>query len=186
MSKPAYVYKICIAGESAVGKTSTIIRWCEGFFRQEYQSTMGVQHYSRIVEVGDTAPTVVKMMIWDLAGQDIFKHLRASFYDGAKGIVMMFDVTRQETFGSIPKWIKEAIGHIGGSVPYVIVGNKVDLVPDETEFFGASDYAESLGVPLILTSAKTGDNVDDLFQQIGNLVHKSAQADLQTDKKWIE
>ncbi len=186
MSKPAYVYKICVAGESAVGKTSTIIRWCEGFFRQEYQSTVGVHHYSRIVEVGGSSPTVVKMMIWDLAGQDIFKPLRASFYDGAKGIVMMFDVTRQETFGSIPKWIKEALGYIGRDVPYVIVGNKADLVPDESKFFGASEYAKSLGVPFILTSAKAGTNIEDLFQQIGNLVHDRAQAEIKSDTKWID
>lgn len=185
MNKPAYVYKICIAGDSAVGKTSTIIRWCEGFFRQEYQSTMGVQHYSRIVEVGGTTPVAVKMMIWDLAGQDIFKHLRASFYEGAKGLVMMFDVTREETFDTIPKWIKEAIGHVGETVPYVIVGNKADLVPGEIQFFGAREYAESLGVPFLLTSAKTGSNVEDLFQHIGNLVHERAKLELQQDKKWI-
>ena len=186
MSKPAYVYKICIAGDSAVGKTSTIIRWCEGFFRQEYQSTMGVQHYSRIVEVGKETPIAVKMMIWDLAGQDIFKHLRASFYEGAKGIVMMFDVTRQETFGSMPKWIREAMGYVGTTIPYMIVGNKSDLVPGETEYFGAKKYAESLGVEFLLTSAKTGENVNDLFQQIGNLVHEKAQAEIGSERKWIE
>ncbi|MFW9909289.1 MAG: Rab family GTPase [Candidatus Thorarchaeota archaeon] len=186
MEKPAFVYKICIAGDSAVGKTSAIIRWCEGFFRQEYQSTMGVQHYSRVVSIGNEKPTVVKMMIWDLAGQDIFKHLRAAFYEGAKGIVMMFDVTRQDTFTSLPNWIREAIGHVGTTVPYVIVGNKADLIPDETKFFGAAEYAQSLGVPFLLTSAKTGENIDDLFSTIGQIVHSQAQEELKKGSSWIE
>lgn len=184
MSKPAYVYKICISGDAAVGKTSAILRWSEGYFRQEYQSTMGVQHYSRIVEVGEDA-TTVKMMIWDLAGQDIFKHLRASFYEGAKGLIIMFDVTREDTFATIPGWIREAMGYVGDNIPYIIVGNKVDLVPGERHFFGAQEYADSLNSPFILTSAKTGSNIDDLFMRIGNFVHQKAQKDLQRDKGWI-
>ena len=185
MSKPAYVYKICISGDAAVGKTSSILRWSEGFFRQEYQSTVGVQHYSRVVEVGEDA-TLVKMMIWDLAGQDIFKHLRASFYDGAKGLILMFDVSREETFASIPRWIREAIGHVGTEIPYILAGNKVDLVPGEKNFFGAKKYAESLNTPLLLTSAKTGSNVDDLFMKIGNLVHETAQEEISRNKGWIK
>lgn len=184
MSRPEYVYKICITGDAAVGKTSTILRWSEGFFRQEYQSTMGVQHYSRIVDVGEN-PTCVKMMIWDLAGQDIFKHLRASFYEGAKGLVIMFDVTREETFGSVPKWIKEAVGFIGKNVPLILAGNKTDLVPGEKRFFGAAEYAESLNIPFVLTSAKTGSNIDDMFMTVGNIVHKASIAELKRDRSWI-
>lgn len=185
MSKPEYVYKVCIIGDAAVGKTSTILRWSEGFFRQEYQSTMGVQHYSRVVNVGQDQ-TCVKMMIWDLAGQDIFRHLRAAFYEGAKGLVVMFDVTRQDTFASVSKWIKEAIGFIGDSVPYVLAGNKTDLVPDEAYFFGAKEYADSLKIPLVLTSAKDGSNVDDLFSRIGEIVHDASMASGRKDKAWIE
>ncbi|MFW9921524.1 MAG: Rab family GTPase [Candidatus Thorarchaeota archaeon] len=184
MSKPEYVYKICIVGDAAVGKTSTILRWSEGFFRKEYQSTMGVQHYSRIVDVGDE-PTCVKMMIWDLAGQDIFKHLRSTFYQGAKGLVIMFDVTRQETFGTVPKWIKEAVGFIGENVPYILAGNKTDLVPGETQFFGAAEYAQTLNIPFIKTSAKTGSNIEDLFMSIGNIVHNASMEEVRKDKTWI-
>ncbi len=185
MSRPEYVYKICIIGDAAVGKTSTILRWSEGYFRQEYQSTMGVQHYSRIVDVGKES-TCVKMMIWDLAGQDIFRHLRASFYEGAKGLVVMFDVTREETFSSVPKWIKEAVGFVGESIPYILAGNKIDLVPGERNFFGAGEYANSLKIPLILTSAKSGANIEDLFHRIGNIVHESSMQEIKSGRTWID
>ncbi len=174
-----------MVGDAAVGKTSTILRWSEGYFRKEYLSTVGVQHYSRIVDVGDE-PTCVKMMIWDLAGQDIFKHLRAAFYEGAKGLVIMFDVTREETFSSVSKWIKEAVGFIGQSVPYILAGNKIDLVPGEKHFFGASQYAQSLNIPFLQTSAKTGANIEDLFMRIGNIVHESSMAEAKKDRTWID
>ncbi len=183
--RPAYVYKICIIGDSAVGKTSTILRWSEGYFRKEYQSTVGVQHYSRIVNAGNDN-THVKLMIWDLAGQDVFRQLRASFYEGAKGLIIMFDVTRQETFASISKWIKEAMGFLGENIPYIIVGNKTDLVPGETHFFGAKEYAKALKAPFILASAKTGTNVNDMFMEIGNIVHAANLEQLSKEKHWVK
>ncbi|MHA1903565.1 MAG: Rab family GTPase [Candidatus Thorarchaeota archaeon] len=183
MSKPAYVYKICVVGDSAVGKTSTIIRWSENRFQENYQSTVGVQHYSRTVEIGESADKVlVKMMIWDLAGQDVFKPLRAGFYDGAKGLIAMYDLSRPETLKSLPGWVKEANEHINEEVPYVIVGNKIDLIPEGKDFPETKKYAESKGAPFMVTSAKTGANVSDLFGIVGKLVHESFQAQVARDK----
>ncbi len=172
MSDTAYVYKICVVGDQAVGKTSTIIRWIQGYFREDYISTMGVQHYSTSMQIDED--TKLKLIVWDLAGQDTFKQLRQTFYGGAAGLVVMFDVTRHESFESIPNWVQEATKHVGKRIPFIIVGNKSDLVPEDSNYFGVERYAESMNVPYLITSAKTGDNIRNLFHLIGETVHKRA------------
>jgi small GTP-binding protein len=169
---PAYVYKICITGDAAVGKTSTVIRWSRGWFRQDYQLTVGVQHYSRTVEVGEPdSLTLIKLLVWDLGGQDTFKMIRANYYSGAMGIVFMFDQNRKETFESLPKWIKEAEENVGQKIPFIIAGNKADLESkvDEKEI---KKYVKNMNAEYIPTSAKTGARVSDLFNIIGTLVHE--------------
>jgi small GTP-binding protein len=118
--------------------------------------------------------TKLKIIVWDLAGQDTFKQLRQTFYGGAAGLVVMFDVTRRETFESIPGWVQEATKHIGRRVPFIIVGNKSDLVSENSDYFGVQEYAESMNIPFLITSAKTGNNVRNLFHLIGEIVHKKA------------
>ncbi|TFG11976.1 GTP-binding protein [Candidatus Thorarchaeota archaeon] len=172
LSNTAYVYKVCVVGDQAVGKTSTIIRWIQGYFRDDYISTMGVQHYSTSMKIDED--TKLKIIVWDLAGQDTFKQLRGTFYGGAAGVLVMFDVTKRETFKSIPGWVQEATKHIGRRVPFIIVGNKSDLVTENSDYFGVEEYAESMNAPFLITSAKTGDNITNLFHLIGEIVHKKA------------
>jgi small GTP-binding protein len=173
---PAYIYKVCITGDAAVGKTSTVIRWSRGWFRADYQLTVGVQHYSRTVEVGNPEdPTLIKLLVWDLGGQDSFKTIRANYYSGAMGIVFMFDLSRKETFDALPKWIKEAEENVGKKVPFIIAGNKADLeskVAKKT----IKEFAKSMNAEYIPTSAKTGARVSDLFNVIGTLVHEENMA----------
>ena len=169
---PAYIYKICITGDPAVGKTSTVIRWSKGWFRQDYQLTVGVQHYSRTVEVGDPAnPTLIKLLVWDLGGQDTFEMIRGNYYKGALGIVFMFDLSRKDTFDALLKWIKEAEDNMGEKVPYIVAGNKADL-KSKVSKKAIEDFVKGLGAEYVPTSAKTGAHVSDLFNVIGTLVHE--------------
>jgi GTPase SAR1 family protein len=101
----------------------------------------------------------IKLILWDMAGQDIFKELRKSFYDGATGLVLMCDITRKRTFNQLPKWYSEATKNIGEKVPVVVVANKVDKKPHR----------------YIITSALSGSNITDLFELIGKMVHKEIQ-----------
>jgi small GTP-binding protein len=124
----------------------------------------------------------IKLIIWDMAGQDVFKELRKSFYDGATGLVLMFDITRKRTFNQLPKWYREASEIIGEQVPVVVVANKSDKKPYRVNENGVTKYAKSIGAPCIITSALTGSNVTDLFELLGKTVHAEIQ-DLRKKKQ---
>ncbi|MFX1602634.1 MAG: Rab family GTPase [Promethearchaeota archaeon] len=185
MSSASYVYKIIIIGDANVGKTSTVNRWAHGWFKHDYKQTVGVQHYSRTVELGKGGvKTTVKMVIWDMAGQDIFKELRMHFYDGATGVVLMFDITRKGTFNHLPRWIDEAWESIGERVPVVVVANKGDLKRRRVTQKDIAQYAKSLKAPHIVTSALTGSNVTDLFQLVASMVHQETQGIVPRGHDW--
>ncbi|MHA2302855.1 MAG: Rab family GTPase [Candidatus Thorarchaeota archaeon] len=183
--KSRYVYKICIVGAASVGKTSTVNRWAHGWFRHDYKSTVGVQHFSRNLVLGKgKKKATIKLILWDMAGQDIFKELRKSFYDGASGIVLMCDITRKRTFNQLPKWYSEATKNIGEKVPAVVVANKVDKKPHRVEELEVSNYAKSLKAPYIITSALSGSNITDLFKLIGRMVHEEIQEIVPKGHDW--
>ena len=180
-----YVYKICIIGPESVGKTSTVNRWAHGWFRHDYKSTVGVQHSSRDLTLGKgkkKAP--IKLILWDMAGQDVFKELRKSFYDGATGLVLMCDITRKRTFNQLPKWLKEAEENIGERVPVVVVANKVDKKPHRVEEKDINNFAKSLRAPYVMTSALDGSNITDLFDIVGKMVHEESQNIVRKGHDW--
>ncbi|MHA2378790.1 MAG: Rab family GTPase [Candidatus Thorarchaeota archaeon] len=185
MSESSFVYKIIIIGDANVGKTSTVNRWAHGWFRHDYKQTVGVQHYSRTVELGKgKSKTIIKMVIWDMAGQDIFKELRMHFYDGATGVVLMFDITRKRTFNHMQRWIDEAWESIGKRVPVVVVANKADLKRRRVTEKDITKYAKSLKAPHIITSALTGSNVTDLFELVSSIVHQETQGLVPKGHDW--
>ena len=187
ISGSSFVYKIIIIGDANVGKTSTVNRWAHGWFKHDYKQTVGVQHYSRTVELGrGSSKTNVKMVIWDMAGQDIFKELRMHFYDGATGVVLMFDITRKRTFNHLPRWIDEAWESIGEKVPVVVVANKGDLKRRRVTEKDIAQYAKSLKAPHIITSALTGSNVTDLFEIVATMVHQETQGIVPRGHDWSE
>ncbi|MFW9933334.1 MAG: Rab family GTPase [Candidatus Thorarchaeota archaeon] len=174
MSAPSFIYKVCVIGNGGVGKSSAVRRYSQGVFTEDYQVTVGVQHSSQSVNInGPEGPTEVKLIVWDLGGQDKFKFVRPMFYKAAKALVLMFDITSKESFESLPKWIKEAEDNIGHSVPMVIAANKTDLPGHEIEIEEIERYANHLGAEFILTSVKTGDNVVNMFEKLGEAVYNS-------------
>ena len=187
LSEQAFVYKICVIGDAEVGKSSTVIRWSKGWFHHDYQLTVGVQHYARNIEIGDPfEPIKIKLVIWDMAGQQWFKKIRENFYDGAKGIVLMYDISRRKTYDALPEWHKEALENIGHRVPLIIVGNKSDLRPYYIKRKEVEEYSKGLGAPYIITSAKTGSRVADLFQIIGEIVHEESKAKVPGGMDWSD
>ncbi|MHA1930634.1 MAG: Rab family GTPase, partial [Candidatus Thorarchaeota archaeon] len=128
MSEASFIYKVCVIGSGGVGKSSAVKRYSEGIFSEDYQVTVGVNHSTQTVSIdGQDGPAIVKMIVWDLGGQDKFKFVRPMFYRSARGIVLMFDITNRASFEALPKWIEEAEANIGSKVPFVIAANKTDL-----------------------------------------------------------
>jgi small GTP-binding protein len=158
------VLKVVIAGDGNVGKTSLIRRFCEGKFEQSRVATIGVDFQTKVV---DLAPGAVKLSIWDMAGQDRFQVMREGFYRGCRAAALVYDLTELETLAHIKRWRDELVGVVPG-VPMMLVANKRDLAPDASLVPGEA-MARAFKIPLIITSARTGDGVAELFISIASM-----------------
>jgi small GTP-binding protein len=158
--EPKYIIKITILGEKNVGKTSLVYRYIENKFRDSYKATLGVNLLKKDMEVDGNS---VSAQIWDLGGQDSFKSLRKLYLEGSNGALVIFDLTERKTFDRLNEWV-DSFKEARGEQPMVLIGNKSDLENQRkiTEM-EASNYAKENNMELILTSAKTGQNVEDAF-----------------------
>lgn len=164
MSEPVYALKLIVIGPGAVGKSSLIRRFVENKFSFHYKFTIGVDFMTKNVEYepGKSA----KLTLWDIGGQERFKVLRRSFYEGTHGALVVFDLSRANTFTKMKEWLSDARQYIENDFPAIIIGNKVDLIPEIGETFDRNEpqqYAKAEHSTYIETSAKTGDNVEKAF-----------------------
>ncbi len=174
------IFKIALLGDGAVGKTSLRNRFMGKPLPGKYLMTIGAEFAIKSLEIRNKP---VKFQIWDLAGQPRFESVREPYYKGTLGGLLVFDVTRPESFENSPSWIKELWENNGrGKIPLVLLGNKIDLrdsvKPSIYPVHGeglAAEFSkfcvkESFEVPYIETSAKTGENVDRAFQILGEAI----------------
>jgi len=164
---PTFVFKVPVVGDGAVGKTSLILRYTQGVFREDYKITIGTSFAVHIIKLGNA---VIKLQIWDLAGQPHFKGVRPLFYRGSTGVIYVFSVTDRNSFQNIPNWVEE-VRRIVGDLPSILVGNKTDLVDQRvvTKEEGQA-LAAQLGFPYIETSAKADLNVGNAFRMISEAI----------------
>jgi small GTP-binding protein len=175
MSNVRFRFKLVLIGEGAVGKTSIRQKYMGKGFTGEYLKTIGADFASKVVEMTDNKGESIKSIfqIWDLAGQQEFKEVRASFYGGCQGVLLVFDLTRKETMDKLKDWILEAAKNAGGSIKaFALLGNKCDLpgrIITEQEGLEFAKYlADRLKFPMpyIETSARTGENIEYLFADL--------------------
>jgi len=159
-------YKVLLIGSPAVGKTSLWYRFIKNTFDEDYALTIGVQVSTKEVTFRNA---IVKLTVWDIGGQARFKNLRKNYYLGANGAFLIFDLTRQETFNQMEPWIKELNEVLGFKVPFVLVGNKSDLIKKKKREINVKEvemFAKSYDCIYLETSAKTGDKVKDAFKEL--------------------
>ena len=171
-----YKFRVVLLGEAAVGKTSLVRRYTENVFDEEYKQTIGTTFATKDIDVTDGEGNVrkVRLNIWDMGGQSTYRELRRQFMKGASGAVIVYDVTRPETFMAMNNWF-ESFKEVCPDSPVIISANKVDLaesrmVPQEPgmmlrDWFQA-EYFE--------TSAKTGDEVSNVFIRVAEVVLEKA------------
>ena len=161
MSEPKLIIKITLLGEANVGKTSLVYRFIENKFRESYKSTLGVNLLKKDMDISDYGG--VSAQIWDLGGQESFKSLRKLYLEGANGALVIFDLTKKETFEKLNEWV-QSFREARGDEPMVLIGNKSDLKNQiEISENEAKEYASINSMDLIITSAKTGENVENAF-----------------------
>lgn len=165
--------KVCFIGDAGVGKTSLIKRFVLDVFDDRYIATIGTKVTKKIVEVDSGGESVkVMMLIWDIMGQKGFRELlREAYFFGAHGAIAVCDLTNKETLEELRYWIK-ALTDVAGDVPLVFAGNKADLenesVVKEAEL---QELAEKYEAEAFMTSAKTGQNVENMFRALGSAMH---------------
>ncbi|MHA1977883.1 MAG: Rab family GTPase [Candidatus Hodarchaeales archaeon] len=164
MAEDTLKYKVVLAGEGAVGKTTLINRFVTGSFSADYKATIGVQIFSKLVNLDNDKE--VNLQLWDIAGQTLFRNLRTKFFQNASGALLVFDLTIPSTLENLHTWISD-IKTIAGNIPFVLIGNKVDLTglksitQDDVNSF-IMDHFEDIRVHYD-TSALTGINVEQAF-----------------------
>jgi len=169
--------KLCLAGASSVGKTSLIRRYVLNEFDDHYIATVGTKVTKKQVSVPlpDEDPVMVNLLVWDIMGQMGFRELlQEQYFGGAQGILAVADVTRPETLDDLYIWIDQ-IDRIAGAVPIVLAMNKVDL-PAERHIPETSlrKFAHAFDCDIVKTSAKTGENVEEVFWRLAGLVIRKA------------
>jgi small GTP-binding protein len=118
------LFKVILVGDSAVGKTNILRRFTKDDFMEDSRSTVGVEFSSKLFDVGDHK---IKVNIWDTAGQERFRSITLSYYKGSKGAIIVFDVSRRETFDHIEKWHKDITQNSEENISIIVVGNKCDV-----------------------------------------------------------
>jgi small GTP-binding protein len=162
--EPSYIIKICLLGEANVGKTSLVYRFIENKFRENYKSTLGVNLLKKDINIPNYGD--VSAQIWDLGGQESFKSLRKLYLEGANGSLLVYDMTDKKSFEKLGEWT-QSFREARGNAPIMLIGNKSDLKKqNKINEDDSSKYAKKNNMHLIITSAKTGKNVEEAFLEL--------------------
>lgn len=167
-------WKICLVGSSAVGKTSLIRRFVVDEFDDHYLTTLGTKVTKKTLPVtapGYAEPVNAVLAIWDIMGQPSFVDLlKDAFFTGAQGVLAVADFTKRSTLTDLDFWVRK-VSNVAGNVPVVIAVNKSDLILEaEYDLPEVRAFAAARGCEYFTTSAKTGENVEQAFQVLADVV----------------
>ena len=163
--------KIILLGDTQVGKTSLIRRYVLDVFSDKYKQTIGTKVSKKNINVKvENVMVQITLLIWDILGQLSYEQLHASYYRGAAGIIYVSDITNISTLENIPNWVARAV-KIVGWVPQIFIVNKSDLRDYyQFSFETACEFLQDFGNEVILTSAKTGENVNKAFHRLARQI----------------
>ena len=166
------LYKILLLGDSTVGKTCFLLRFMEDSFIDLHMATIGLDYKLKTMILEEQK--IVKVQIWDTAGQDKFRAITRNYYKGASGIILIFDVTNIKSFENIKKWINEIKEEISENVSIVLIGNKIDNVKERkiTKEQGEK-IASEIGTKFFETSAKTGEGINESVFYLVKIIYEN-------------
>jgi len=174
-----YLFKLLLIGDSGVGKTCVLLRFCDSAFSTTFISTIGIDFKIRTIDLDGRK---IKLQIWDTAGQERFKTITTAYYRGAMGIMLVYDITSEKSFDNIKNWIRNIEEHASAEVERMLIGNKCDMQDKRQVTREKGEHlAMEYGIKFMETSAKGNINVDEAFlslaKDIKAKIDKKAGAD---------
>jgi len=167
----AYLFKYIIIGDTGVGKSCLLLQFTDKRFQPVHDLTIGVEFGARMVTIDNKQ---VKLQIWDTAGQESFRSITRSYYRGAAGALLVYDITRRDTFKHLSRWLEEARQHSQSNMVIMLIGNKNDLEHRRTvSFEEGKAFADANGLIFMETSAKTAFNVEQAFINNAEKIHEN-------------
>ena len=160
------VYKVLLLGDSSVGKTCVLLRYCDKTFQEAHLSTIGLDYRLKTMTLENGKN--IKLQIWDTAGQDRFRAITKNYYKGANGIILIYDVTNLQTYENVKNWINQIREEANPNVVIYLAGNKVD-VNEELRVVKAEEgqkIADEYNLTFYETSAKSGININEIFEDL--------------------
>ena len=160
-----FIFKVLLLGNSNVGKSSLFLRFVDDIWNDTFVPTIGVDFKIKTFEIDSKK---IKMQIWDTAGQERFKNIIASYYRGAHGILLLYDVTDKDSFKNLSNWLIEIEKNASKNVLKLLIGNKCDLEEKRVISFNqGKEFADSYGLKFMETSVKKNVNVREAFEMLG-------------------
>jgi len=157
-----YIFRICLLGDSAVGKTSLLTRYCDGTFKEKYGNTIGVDF--RVVTL-KYENIITKIHIWDTAGQERFKSIAVNYFKNSHGFIFVYDITNSSSFNDVKNWIELAFANNKGANINFLVGNKCDLESQrQVNINEGEELAKMRNFTFFETSAKENKDVKKMFE----------------------
>lgn len=173
--------KVLLIGDPSVGKTSLVRKFVLDIFDDKYLTTLGTKVTNKTLLFAPEAlnkRVELKLLIWDVMGQKEYKMIQESAYQGSSGAIIVGDLSRKETIDNLGNWVSDLF-NISGVIPIVFVGNKIDLVdPNSVSKVELDNLSMSYEAPYLITSAKTGENVEATFQELGKVIVRSSMKEL--------
>ena len=165
-----HLYKILLLGDSCVGKSCILLRYCDNSFQEAHLTTIGLDFRIKSLTAEDNRK--IKIQIWDTAGQDRFRAITRNYYKGANGILLIFDVTDKRSYEHVREWVERIKEESPPGTIVYLIGNKIDQIDKRViDYEQGKKLAEEFKVPYYETSAKFGDGINEVFQNLVNVIH---------------
>ena len=163
------IYKVLLLGDTTVGKTCFLMKYTDKTFIEEHMTTIGLDY--RLKSLKLKSGKELKLQIWDTAGQERFRTITKSYYKGSEGIILIYDVTKRETFENVKTWVSQIREEVCQKAVIYVVGNKIDM--NETRVVTTEEgekLSKELELPFKEASAKNGTNVDETFSDLAEMI----------------